>query len=83
MFDPFSVIAAVATAATAVFMYPNFLASRPTIDVCIDDVPNRVVTMSELITSASELPYFSLQLGNLTVVSIYCSAGHDDAEAER
>lgn len=40
MFDPFSVIAAVATAATAVFMYPNFLASRPTIDVCIDDVPN-------------------------------------------
>lgn len=40
MFDPFSVIAAVATAATAVFMYPNFLASRPTIDLCIDDVPN-------------------------------------------
>lgn len=39
--------------------------------------------MSELITSVSELPHFSLQLGNLTVVSIYCPAGHDDAEAER
>lgn len=38
--------------------------------------------MSELITSASELLDLSLQLGNLIVVTFYCSARHDDAEAE-
>ena len=40
MIDPFNFITAVATVATAVFMYPAFATSRPLLDVSISDVPN-------------------------------------------
>lgn len=34
------IVTAIATFATALFMYPAYVASRPTIDICVEDVPN-------------------------------------------
>lgn len=45
--DISDIVTAIATFATALFMYPTYLASRPTIDISIEDVPDNLMRGSK------------------------------------